>query len=74
MIEIILILFGCIAISMFIIFGVEMCSMVQEFIKLNRDSKINHVKKTIPILIIVAILLSIMAMYVFKTMQEHAPY
>ena len=74
MIEIILILIGCAAISMFIIFGFEMYKMVQEFIKLDKKSKEYQIKNAIPILIVFAIFLSIITKYIFKIIADNALY
>lgn len=74
MIEIIFILLGCTAISMFIIFVIETYAMVREFIKLNKKSKIHRIKKAIPILIIYAIFLLIITGYIFKIISDNAPY
>lgn len=73
MIEIIFIMLGCIALSMFIIFCVETYSMAQDFTKLDKNSKINHVKKAIPVLIIVAILIWFFTERMLKIMTEQAP-
>lgn len=74
MIEIILILFGCAAISMFIIFGFEMYKMVQEFIKLDKKSKEYQIKNAIPILIVFAIFLLIITKYIFKIIADNSLY
>jgi len=73
MIEIVFILLGCIAISMCIIFGIETYVMVKKFIKLSKESKIKHVKKSIPLLIIVAIFTLLIILRMFTIITENAP-
>jgi len=74
MIEIILILIGCIAISMFTIFVIETYIIVMEFIKLDKKSKTYYIKKSIPILIVFAVFTLLITRYIFKIVVENAPY
>ena len=74
MIEIIFFLLVCIAISMFVVFGIETYIIVQEFIKLDKKSKTYYIKKSIPFLIIYSIFILIITGYIFKIIVDNSPY